>query len=45
MMASWKVRRAMREKPQARPEFLTTINLNQHVLVGHLMVQGAKAEY
>jgi len=34
-MARWKGQRTMRGKPQAQPEFLTTINLNQRVPADH----------
>ena len=35
MVARWKGQRTMRGKPQAQPEFLTTINLNQRVPADH----------
>jgi hypothetical protein len=35
MVARWKGQRIMRGKPQAQPEFLTTINLNQRVPADH----------
>lgn len=35
MMVNWKSQRTMRGKPQAQPEFLTTINLNQRVPADH----------
>src|ERR1051325_1588836 len=35
MLAERKGQRTMRGKPQAQPEFLTTINLNQRVPVDH----------